>query len=109
VKAAVIKDVTDRVILIRMVDGPDLDIPRPDLTPRRIKADSARIRVRNGLAESITVYGGLVLLNGHVSHSQRFDKTWTVDGWSSIDAAPDWVRALWQQAPSGTTEWTMEV
>lgn len=113
-KANVTHDQTVRTIQIQIEPGsvPDLDITRSyHRKPRLIRPALATLRVVDGQQAVIKVVGGLVLKSGAASAD-------VTDNWEyraasyhdreSIAKAPAWVRALWDEAPTGLTVWQYE-
>jgi hypothetical protein len=108
-KAHVERDNTGRTITISVSDVPDLDVTEKwDRKPKFIRPDRAVIIVHNGETVSIKVSGGQILKSGEPSTSVQGDWIWrqaSFSGDKDITVAPQWVRDLWDQAPSGTVAW----
>jgi len=102
-RAAVESDVTTREIVIRLVGGPVLDISEEwHFNPRKIRADRAVVTLINGKPMGVRISGGLLLKSGETSDAQRAFRNYSPD-----EDPPPWVQEL-AQAPTGTTEWTIE-
>lgn len=106
--AAVVEDLTERTIRIKVADGPVVDITESwHVKVRKIKVEQVVIHIYGGETHSIRVNGGMVRVDGTISDAQGGRKVWSRDRFTyePVDAAPAWAQKLWREAPAGVTEW----
>src|SRR6188508_3668830 len=106
-RAAVTKDSTVRTIDLQVDGVPDIDVTQTwHAKPRLFRPEKVTIRVIDGETRNILIKGGLVLKSGKAStqvtesrdyRSQHYDKD------RRVEAAPEWVRRLWDEVPAGIT------
>lgn len=113
-QAEVSRDETVRTINIQITPGsvPDIDITQSyHRKPRVIRPDRAVIVLVDGQFSDIKVHGGLVLKSGTASLEVTDSVTWRANAYrvdQRIDIAPEWVRMLVAEAPTGVTKWTVQ-
>lgn len=110
-RASVNSDRTVRTIVIDVDPGsvPDLNVAQTwHRKPRVIRPDHAVLTIVGGEQTIIKVSGGLVLKSGAASAEVRDDWEWRRRSYydsDRIDSAPEWVWALWNEAPRHVTNW----
>jgi hypothetical protein len=111
-RAAVTHDQTVRTVTIEVAGAPDIDITRSwHRKPRLIRPVTAVLEIVDGAAGTVTVHGDLVLKNGNASGAAGGNAQWSATGGymsPSITEAPEWVRLIWNTAPGGQRDWTIE-
>lgn len=97
------RDTSKRVIEMNVTGVPVLDVSKPWHTkPKKIQPSRAVLMIVGNQTVSLKISGGVILGDSSVS-----EKTWAHWEWGTrmygdpIGKAPDWVRAIWNQAPTG--------
>jgi hypothetical protein len=110
-RASVKTDTTVRTIVIEIESGsvPDIDVTQSwHRKPRLIRPDHVVLTTVAGEQTILKISGGLVLKSGAASTEVR--DTWEYRRSSyherdRIGSAPEWVWALWNEAPRHVTTW----
>lgn len=110
-RAEVTEDQTIRTITITVQGVPDIDVTQPwHREPMVCRPDQVVLTVVDGQATDIEVTGWRVLKSGVASTQLRGQFEWSDHAYrerEQIGSAPEWVRLIWEQAPTGTTTWAV--
>lgn len=110
-RAEVTEDQTIRTITITVQGAPDIDTTQPwHREPQICRPDWAILTVVDGQPTVIEVFGWRVLKTGIASTRLRGQLEWQAEGpreREQIGSAPEWVRLIWDEAPTGVTTWEM--
>lgn len=109
-RAVVKSDRTTRTIEIDLFGMPDIDVTQSYHRRTRIfRPDKARIRITDGVTVHLKVSGPLVITGDMVSARSILNKNWhrsdRMGVGEPIGKAPDWARAIWDQAGTGIKYW----
>lgn len=110
-RATVRQDRSVRTITIEIEQGPILDISRPwHKLPRTVQVSTVVIRIQDNVVREVVARGGMILKSGEASSSTFGDRSWLRSAFNAvddIDQAPEWIRTLAREAPTGLTNWTL--